>query len=411
MAGEWIWWLSGALGLGGVVGAFFIVRHQLYLKQLKARGWVWDSHPQLADFLGYQLPPFGRGINRQVDDLVSGTTAQGHHFESFEYRLDGAGRFNERVLSLQLPAALPPAFIFAAAPRAGIGVGAPSLFEAVGAGLTVVAASADYASSVHSLVSGSIGTVPEGTAVDLSVDGDRLVLTCVRRDPDEMAAVLDALDPVASALPGLAATWGIPLPTPRYGFYGHPDWSYVGSDDSVLGVYPVATAGWGHETKNLIRGARDGIALDAFVHDWKTTETRVVSDGRGGTSVQTYTQDHSETVCGFCLPYALPTLSVNGSWTGQRVKFESEDFNDAFKVRAEDAKFASDVIHPRTMEWLLATRPSGWSMAGRVVVFEMGTFDTDAIDANEQTLRGFLGRIPRFVWADLGLPVPPFLVE
>jgi len=33
------------------------------------------------------------------------------------------------------------------------------------------------------------------------------------------------------------------------------------------------------------------------------------------------------------------------------------------------------------------------------------------VDACEATLRGWLGRIPLFVWSDLGLPVPGYLVE
>jgi hypothetical protein len=275
----------------------------------------------------------------------------------------------------------------------------------------VVATSAEYASEVHDRVSGAISELPEGQAIDLSIDGDRLVLLPASRDLDELSSLLAALSPVAAALAELSSSRAVQPPTPRYAFYGHPDWEYLGSDDSVLDYYPATRGGFGHSTEDLIRGMSDGIRMDAFIHNWKTTETRMVSDGRGGSTLQTYTEDHSEPICGFLLPYALPSLSVNGDRVGAKVVFESEDFNAAFKVRAEDAKFASDVIHPRTMEWLLATRPCGWSMAGTVVTFEVSSYDTYTVDANETTLRGFLGRIPRFVWADLGLPVPPFLVE
>lgn len=411
MVGEWVWWVGGVLGSGAVVGVFLIVRHQLYVKQIKARGWSWDGSPQLSDFLLYQVPPFGLGVDRGVDDLVSGTASDGRRFESFEYRFDRAGKFKRRVLGVQLPTALPTAFVFSRAARAGIGMGAPSLFEAQGGDLTVVAASAEYASEVHDRVSGAIGELPDGQAIDLSIDGDRLVFLPASRDLDELSSLVEALSPVAAALAGLSSSRAVQPPTPRYAFYGHPDWAYLDSDDSVLDCYPTTRGGFGHCTEDLIRGMRDGIRMDAFIHNWKTTETRVVSDGRGGSTVQTYTADHSEPICGFLLPYALPSLSVNGDRVGAKVVFESEDFNAAFKVRAEDAKFASDVIHPRTMEWLLATRPSGWSMAGTVVTFEVSAHDTYAVDANETTLRGFLGRVPRFVWAALGLPVPPFLVE
>ena len=91
--------------------------------------------------------------------------------------------------------------------------------------------------------------------------------------------------------------------------------------------------------------------------------------------------------------------------------FESEAFNRAFTVRTEDQEFASDVIHPRTMEWLLATGARGWTVQQRVVVFEVEAHDQLLIEACEATLRGWLGRIPRFVWAGRGLPVPLYLVE
>jgi hypothetical protein len=411
MHGQWIWWVSGVLGVGAAVGAFFIVRHQLYLRELRDRGWAWNSRPQLEDFLNYQVPPFGLGVNRAVDDLVSGTTPDGRRFDSFEYRFDGANTYKRRVLSIELPAALPLAFVVGSEPRAGIEMGAPNLFEAVGGGLTVIASSAEFASEVHGVVAGAIGTLPAGQVVDLSIDGDRLVYQPVDRNPGQLAVVVDALAPVAASLAGLAGAWAVPAPTPRYGFYGHPDWEYLGSDDSVLNLYPTTEGGFGHETEALIRGARDGIRMDSFVHNWKTTEIRTVADGQGGTRVETYTEEHSEAICGFLLPYTLPTLSVNGSWGSERVRFESEDFNKAFTVRTDSAKYASDVIHPRTMEWLLATCGYGWSMTGPMALFEIGSMDIYAIDACEAILRGFLGRIPRFVWDDLGLPVPPFLVE
>ncbi|HEY3546393.1 MAG TPA: hypothetical protein VGK17_09905 [Propionicimonas sp.] len=69
------------------------------------------------------------------------------------------------------------------------------------------------------------------------------------------------------------------------------------------------------------------------------------------------------------------------------------------------------MIHPRTMEWLLAMNPRGWTVQQRVVVFEVEKHDQLLVDACEATLRGWLGRIPRFAWADRGLTVPPYLVE
>ena len=201
-------------------------------------------------------------------------------------------------------------------------------------------------------------------------------------------------------------------PTPeRFGFYGHADWRFAPDSARVLDDYPVTTGGYGHRVTDPITGLRDGIRMDAFTHEWKTDRTETYTDSQGHLRTRTVTDHHSEPVCGFLLPFALPDLSVNGRRIGRKVAFESETFNQVFTVRTEEPKFASDVIHPRTMEWLLATSYRGWTVQGNAVVFEVEKHDHLLIDLCEATLRGWLGRIPRFVWADLGLTVPPYLVE
>ncbi|PKQ32838.1 MAG: hypothetical protein CVT62_01950 [Actinobacteria bacterium HGW-Actinobacteria-2] len=409
MSGQWIGWVVGVVGLGAAVAAFFIVRHQRYLGALRARGWSWNSSPRLGDFLTLQVPPFGLGVDRSVDDLVTGTAPSGRQFASFKYKSAGGGSFSDRVLVLQLDAPLPTAFAFARTPRTGMTVGSPQLTEVAGEGVTVVAGQADYAGEVYRCVTGI--ELPSQAVLDVSIDGDRLVFIPAERDPAELAALINALDPVAAAVSALAGTRAVAPPVPAFSFYGHPDWQWIGSDDSVLDYYPTDRGGFGHSTQGLVRGLRDGIRMDAFEHLWKTTETRTVTDSEGHTHIETYTENHQEVVCGFTLPYELPTISVNGDHYGDKVRFESNDFNEEFTVRAENPKWASDVIHPRMMEWLLATRPPGWTILGRTVTFAVGVHDTIVMDVAEATVRGFLGRIQRFVWADLGLPVPPFLVE
>src|SRR4051794_15361456 len=40
----------------------------------------------------------------------------------------------------------------------------------------------------------------------------------------------------------------------------------------------------------------------------------------------------------------------------QDIQFESEEFNRQFRVRSADARFATKLIDPRMMDWLLGTR-------------------------------------------------------
>jgi hypothetical protein len=409
VSAESVFWVVVALAVA--VAAFFIIRYRLYLREIAEHGWRYNSTPQLGNFLTYQAPPFGLGFKREVDDLISGATSDGRRFDCFEYRYAGAGPvYRRRALAVELPAPMQTVFVSGAEPRRGIWLQrSQSVVE--GNGYQAVAANRQAAQAVLAQVAGAL-QLPDGEQLDLSIDGNRVVITPASKDPDELAALLGHVTPLVASLAGLAASFPAPPPVAGFSFYGHPEWVLVGRDKTLLTRYPVATGGFGHSTEQAVRAQRDGIRMDSFLHNWKTTETRVVPNGRGGMTTQTYVASHQEVVLGFTLPFALPQISVNGARLGEKAEFESEAFNDVFKVRAANLKFASDVIHPRTMEWMLANRPvSGWTVFGQTVRFHVGGQDMFIMAAAEETLRGFLGRIPRFVWDDLGIPVPPFLVE
>jgi hypothetical protein len=412
--GFWFWfWV--VVALGALVAAALVVRRRRYVAKVRALGWTLEPNPSLTRVADLDGPPFGLGFRRSVDELVSGTTASGHAFRVFDYDYSGAGRgYSERIACVQLPFGLPDVFVTDSGhARTGISPAGVPLVQAEEGTLRAIAADGSLASQVLVLIAPGIaaasGVVEQ---VDLSIDGDQLVVSGAPKDPDDLLAFLAALDPIASALSDTALRGHEVTPAgDRFGFYGHPDWRFGPDSNQVLDYYPVTTGGYGHEVTDPITGLRDGIRMDAFTHEWKTDRTETFTDSDGHTHTRTVTDNHSEPVCGFLLPFDLPGLSVNGRRLGEKVAFESADFNRAFKVRAEDPKFASDVLHPRTMEWLLATTPRGWTVQQRVVVFEVEKHDQLLVDACEATLRGWLGRIPRFVWADLGLTVPPYLVE
>jgi hypothetical protein len=99
---------------------------------------------------------------------------------------------------------------------------------------------------------------------------------------------------------------------------------------------------------------------------------------------------------------------VDGGWGGERVRFESEEFNDAFTVRTSEPRFASVVIHPRTMEYLMATRPPGFRIEGQLMRFYPREHDTSLIGLCADVAHGFLARVPSFVWKDHQISPPPF---
>lgn len=414
MPGDGWFWVGLVLVAAAAVGGVLWARRRRYLGQVHALGWTHDPRPTLAAVADLQAPPFGMGLDRSVDELIGGTTAGGHTFRVFEYRYSGAGpAWSERVAAVLLPVTLPDAFLCGLdTARPGIAAGGRTLAQVAEGGVRAIAPDAELARDLLAAAGAAAGQFSQATGtLDLGVDGNHLVASGPPKDPHRLAAFLAALDPVAQAVADSVALRARQVPASApVRFYGHPDWTWVGRDDSVLDIFDVSTGGYAHRTEDLVRGLRDGIRLDAFTHHWKTDRTVTETDAQGHTHTRTVTDDHSEGVCGFVLPFGLPEISVNGRRVGRRIEFESADFNDAFTVRTDAEKFASDVTHPRMMEWLLAARPPGWTVAGQVVVFDVDSHDLLVVDECETTLRAWLARFPRFVWQDLGLPVPPFQV-
>ena len=90
------------------------------------------------------------------------------------------------------------------------------------------------------------------------------------------------------------------------------------------------------------------------------------------------------------------------------MRFESEEFNDRFTVRTAAPKFAYDVIHPRTMEWLMANPPPGFRIEEQVMRFSVNQHDTEVIGACADFAHAFFARVPSFVWKDLQITPPRF---
>jgi hypothetical protein len=120
------------------------------------------------------------------------------------------------------------------------------------------------------------------------------------------------------------------------------------------------------------------------------------------------TDHHSEHLLGFQLPTRMPPLKVGRKGITSGITFESGAFNGQFAVRADDTKYAYDVIHPRQMEYLMADPPEPFEIVDHWAWFQTSEHSPDAISHSSRFLRGFLARIPRFVWRNLGLQESPY---
>lgn len=89
------------------------------------------------------------------------------------------------------------------------------------------------------------------------------------------------------------------------------------------------------------------------------------------------------------------------------IDFEYEEFNRAFQVKAENRKFAYELIDPRVMEWLLSIdhRLAFEVHAGAFLVYARRMKPEELLTLIG-TAKEFRDRIPRLVWTEYGTGSP-----
>lgn len=388
------------LVVGIAIAVFFIVRRQAYLRSLREQGWTFENSPTLADTYGLNSPPFGLGFDRSIDDLISGTTHTGVPFRVFEY----AG-VTGYLAVFDLPWVLPEAFV--SAPGAGR-PGVAGMAQDYGS-WQVVAQDPAFAAALMNTVGHLLDGVAVTQPVNLSIDGRALVALGAPHDAEPLAAFLDNLGSIAQAIAAsdLGRFAGGTVPS-ELSVYGHPDWIYRPADDRFLAEVEHETGGDSHEARHvLLADLPGGLRMIALHHHWTTTRTVTETDSEGHTHTRTVTDHHDEPIQEFHLPWAFGDLSVNVPWTGERVRFESSDFNAAYQVRSDYPKFAMDVFHPRQMEFMLRAAPFPFATRNGRLVVKLDRYEQDAITGMAAFAVAFFAGVPNFVWEDLGLREPP----
>ncbi|MGC9530546.1 MAG: hypothetical protein ACP5G2_08090 [Candidatus Bipolaricaulaceae bacterium] len=80
------------------------------------------------------------------------------------------------------------------------------------------------------------------------------------------------------------------------------------------------------------------------------------------------------------------------------IDFESAQFSRQFHVRSPDKRWAYDVLHQRTMEFLLSVPPFSIQMNDRqVIVWRDRRFDVRMFEAAIAVAEGILDRLPEYV--------------
>ena len=102
------------------------------------------------------------------------------------------------------------------------------------------------------------------------------------------------------------------------------------------------------------------------------------------------------------LPTALPQLTVSkDSVLPGDIELESQLFNEQFRVQADDERFASAVLQPRLMEWMMQNPSLRWQIAEDVLVsWGYGEIAVTELPARLEAMAGVVDRIPPFVLRD-----------
>lgn len=189
-------------------------------------------------------------------------------------------------------------------------------------------------------------------------------------------------------------------------------WSYAPRDDRWTETWQGSPFGTGHDRRadNVLQGAYDGRRFVAFDYRYSTTETSTDAQGHR----QSREVHHPFSVVALDLGYGFPELSVTpegffgrawGRLTNSDIELESEDFNRMFTVTCPDRKFASDVLHPQMMEYVMTAPDLGWRFAsGWLLATTEGQHAIADVDAKLTRIDGIGDRIPEFVWRAAGRP-------
>jgi hypothetical protein len=189
------------------------------------------------------------------------------------------------------------------------------------------------------------------------------------------------------------------------GFAAQQGWTYQPANNALAGQWsgtPFRT-GDNRQVRNVLSGAFNGHQMVAFDYSYQTHST----DSKGRRTTTT----HKFGVVVLQLPGALPHLEVTheGIFGGavanafgfRDLQFESDQFNRAFRVKADDERFGHAVVTPRMMELLLARGEIGWRIEGNSLVgWDKGAHDPAEVMNRLALLHQVVEQVPPYVWKD-----------
>ncbi|GAA1617399.1 hypothetical protein GCM10009789_84190 [Kribbella sancticallisti] len=153
----------------------------------------------------------------------------------------------------------------------------------------------------------------------------------------------------------------------------------------------------------MIAGDFRGRGMCALDYSYTTSST--------GANGQTTSTTHHVHAVALNLPVALPPLTLTKDsgakrfLAGRDLELESHAFNERFRIGCADDRYASAVLHPRMMEWMLYNPGLEWQFAGNALVsWGTGPYLIPDVVARLEAMSRLIELIPPFVLRDYGRP-------
>lgn len=187
-------------------------------------------------------------------------------------------------------------------------------------------------------------------------------------------------------------------------YAGRRGWRYAERDDALVERFDGQPFGTGHGRRayHVLRGRHRDRDVLAFEYVYKETT---------GSGDDRRTETYYFTVVALGTPAFRPKLEVTREGLGRKLlgfvgirdlQLESEEFNRAFFIKAEDDKFAYDILHPRMMEWMLADQRARETPfrfeRDHLVTWDAGRIHLSTVEHLLEYVCDVMDRTPSFVW-------------
>ncbi|RJP23439.1 MAG: hypothetical protein C4527_20255 [Candidatus Omnitrophota bacterium] len=185
------------------------------------------------------------------------------------------------------------------------------------------------------------------------------------------------------------------------GFRFHPESDY--SLDERYPDFSCLRQGSRRYGYHFVEGTRKGRNLRAFDYHYETYS----SNSKGGR--QTHHHYFSAVILRAPLPLKPLFIRPEGFFDKiteflgfDDIDFESDEFSRTFYVKSPDKRWAFDVIHQETMEFLLAAPRFTMEFSNQdIIIYRAGTFTISDFENAIGVVEGILDRFPEYLLREL----------